>query len=59
MATRKPWSEHLKCGGKGGVIHGSFKLEFGRERKAMVRNGECGAEQEMDSPLAGWLVFVS
>ena len=31
-------------------------LEFVREKKAMVRNGECGAEQEMkDSPRTRWL----
>ena len=35
----------FKHGGNGGVIRGSFALEFGREKKAMVRNGECGAEQ--------------
>jgi hypothetical protein len=36
-------------------------LEFGREEKAMVRNGECGAEQRetKDSPRAGWLEFVA
>jgi hypothetical protein len=46
VATRKPWGKRLKCGGKGGVIRGSFALEFGREKKAMVRNGgKCGAEQ--------------
>ena len=33
VATRKPWGERLKCGRKGGVIRGSFALEFGRERK--------------------------
>ena len=44
VATRKPWGERLKCGGKGGVIHGSFALEFGRERKAMVRNGRARDE---------------
>ena len=60
MATRKPWGERLKCGREGGVIRGSFALEFGRERKAMVRN--CGVEQSKetkDSPRAGWLEFVS
>ena len=52
VATRKPWGEPLKCGREGGVIRGSFALEFGRERKAMVRNGECGAEQETRTHLA-------
>ena len=32
--------------------------EFGREKKAMVRNGECGAKQEAkDSPRAELLEF--
>ena len=53
--------ERLKCGGKGGVIRGSFALEFGGEKKAMVRNGKCGAEQRetKDSPRTGRLEFVS
>ena len=60
MATRKPWGEPLKCGREGGVIRGSFKLEFGRERKAMVRNGDVEQSKETkDSPRARWLEFVS
>jgi len=61
VATRKPWGKRLKCGGKGGVIRGSFALEFGREKKAMVRNGESveQSKETKDSPRAGWLEFVS
>ena len=60
VATRKPWGERLKCGRKGGVIGGSFALEFGREEKAMVRNGSAEQSKETkDSPRAGWLEFVS
>ena len=56
VATRKPWGKRLKCGGKGGVIRGSFALEFGREKKAMVRNGSAEQSKETkDSPRAGGL----
>ena len=35
-------------------------LEFGREKKAMVRNGDVEQSKETkDSPRAGWLEFVS
>jgi hypothetical protein len=60
VATRKPWGERLKCGRKGGVIRGSFALQFVRERKAMVRNGSAEqSKKTKDSPRAGWLGFVS
>jgi hypothetical protein len=42
------------------VIPGSLGLDIGRKRKAMVRNGECGAEQRSEGlTSAGWLEFVS